>query len=51
MGVQQTAILNCDDLKQKKGTEQEKQNELTYRWGNMEFYLKEMSQTTYKNKT
>ena len=51
MGVQQTKILNCDDLKQKKSTKQEKQNELNNRWEKKEFHLKEMRQTTYKNKT
>ena len=50
MGVQQTKILNCDDLKQKKSTKQEKQNELKNRWEKKEFYLKEMPHTTYKNK-
>ena len=51
MGVQQTKILNYDDLKQKKSTKQEKQNELNNRWEKKEFHLKEMQQTTYKNKT
>ena len=51
MGMQQTKILNCDSLKQKKSTKQEKQNKLKNRWKYMAFYLKEMPQTTDKNKT
>ena len=34
MGMQQTKILNCDNLKQKKSTKQEKQNKLKNRWKN-----------------
>ena len=47
MDVQKTKILNCDNLKQKKRTNQEKQKELKIDGEKMEFYLKEMPETTY----
>ena len=40
MDVQKTKILNCDNLKQKKRTNQEKQKELKNRWGKNGVLLK-----------